>query len=367
MINLNRLKAWYRLLDQKSIGNKIAHRLIDDLGDPLYYIGVQNDLWDKIDYVPDDIKLSLQTDIDPPNWKKIVPFVERSPYFKFFCILDEEYPDNLKEVYLPPLFFTAIGDEALLKSDEIVSIVGTRKPTHYGKMMTERIVASLINFNFIICSGLAFGIDSVSHKKTLDLNGKTIAVTANGLDSVYPPQNRELANNIAKTGLIISETMPFTKLEKYHFPQRNRIIAGLAKAVCVIEGKIHSGAMITGNFAADQGKEVYALPGDITKPEAEGPNNLIKRGANIIITPDSIIQDLIVEYKAAPKKAQIILTDEESKIYEIIKNYSQGIHIDQIIAETGQNLGEISAILFMLELKNAIKATDNGKYQVTYL
>jgi len=364
-MTIDKLKVWYRLSEQKSIGLVQAHKIINDLGDPINYIGMKSDLWEKIGYISNDIKENLQNDIDPPNWKKIIEFAGKYSQLKFITFFEDEYPNYLKEIYAPPLFLTAIGDISLLKHPNIISIVGTRKPTHYGKQTTEKIVASLVSNNYLVCSGLALGIDAVSHLTTLDYGGKTIAVTASGLDNIYPPQNRNLANKIVATGLIISENMPYTKIEKYHFPQRNRIIAGLSKAVCVIEGKIQSGAMITAKYALDQNKEVYALPGDITKSEAEGPNTLILKGAKILLTPNDIVADLNIVYNKITTKPIFTLSDEEMIIYKLIKKYSPETHVDQIILETGLSLGEISGLLFMMELKNAIKTTDNGKYTIT--
>jgi DNA processing protein len=332
------------------------------LGDPVNYIGFPSDVWAGIDYLNAEVIYSLQRDIDPPAWHRIISYVESSPYFQFVAYIDDEYPPQLKSIYQPPLFLTAIGDISLLQSTDIISIVGTRKPTQYGKYVTEKIVYSLVANNYMTCSGLALGIDSVTHRKTIEANGLTIAVTAGGLDIVYPPQNLELANKIKERGLIISESMPCIPFEKYHFPQRNRIIAGLAKAVCIIEGKLQSGAMITAKFALEQNKEIYALPGDILRPEAQGPNTLIQRGAKIILTPNDIAADFNIDYVPNKVSKRISLTDEETKIYNIIKNNSQDIHIDQLVVETGGSLGKISEVLFMLELKNAVRQTENGKY-----
>ena len=363
-MNLNKIKAWYRLIDQKSIGNALAHKIINDLGDPMRYVGQKSDLWANIDYISPEIKNIFQQDIDPPHWAKIINYLENSPNFQFISYLDENYPKPLKNIYQPPLYLTAIGDVSLLENQNTIGIVGTRKPTQYGRYSTEKIVNSLVQRNFIICSGLALGIDAVSHRKTLELNGMTIAVLACGLDIVYPPQNKELAHRIMEKGLVISENTPCVPFEKFHFPQRNRIISGLSKAVCIIEGSVQSGAMITAKFALEQNKEVYALPGDILRPEAQGPNSLISKGAKIILTPDDIAMDLSIDYQGKEVIKKIELNEDEEKIYNIIKEYASEIHIDQIIVETSMSIGEISGILFMLELKNAVRTTENGKYAI---
>ena len=361
---LEKIKAWYRLVDQKSIGSTLSHRIIERIGDPLAYIGKKSELWEKIDFLDIKIKNTLQQDTDPAQWSKIANFIESNPYFQFITYLDDEYPEHLKNIYQAPLFLTAIGDTELLKSDSIISIVGTRKPTQYGKYVTEKIVNSLVMNDFIVCSGLALGIDAVAHRKTIESNGLTIAVLAGGLDSIYPPQNKELAYKIKETGLLVSENMPCVPFEKYHFPQRNRIISGLSKAVCMIEGNVQSGAMITAKFALDQNKDIFALPGDILKAEAQGPNTLISKGARMILTPEDIVKEYNVEYEKKIVIKKIDMTEQEQKIYDTIKNNSPDIHIDSLVVETGMSIGELSGILFMLELKNAVRATGNNRYAI---
>ena len=364
MNRINKIKSWYRLLDQKSIGNVIAHKLIEDLGEPESFVGVQNDSWYNISYVNEEIKSTLQKDIDPPHWKKMAEYIENSPEFKFLSFLDDDYPMSLKSIYQPPLFLTALGDISLMKSEQIIAIVGTRKATQYGKYVTEKIARSLAIGNFIVSSGMALGIDTIAHRKTLESNGFTIAVLASGLDTIYPPQNRELFHKIKENGLIVSESLPCLPFEKFHFPQRNRIISRLSKAVCVIEGSLQSGSMITAKFALDQGKDIYALPGDILRVESQGPNSLISNGAKMILTPDDIVMDYNVEYSVKKEERKIELTDEESRIYEIVRKYTPDIHLDQLVMETNMSLGDISALLFTMEMKDAVRQTENCRYAV---
>ena len=365
MNNLNRIKSWYRLLEQKAIGNTLAHRIIEELGDPVDYIGIKNDIWDTVDYIKAETKAILQKDIDPPLWDKIVQYIETSPSFKFISYIEDDYPENLKSIFQPPLFITALGNSSLLNRDEIISIVGTRKCTQYGRYITEKVVSSLMSANYIVCSGLALGIDAIAHRKTLELNGITIAVLACGLDTIYPPQNRDIFHKILEKGAIICENLPCLPFEKFHFPQRNRIISALSKAVVVIEGNNTSGAMITAKFALEQGKEIYALPGDILRPEAQGPNSLISRGAKMILTPDDILSDLNIDYVGKKMEKKLDLSDEETKLYEIIKVYTPDIHLDELVLETGMSIGEISALLFIMEMKDAIRQTDNCRYAIS--
>jgi DNA processing protein len=231
--------------------------------------------------------------------------------------------------------------------------------------MTEKITQSLVANGFVICSGLALGIDTCAHSQTLESGGQTIAVLAWGLDSIYPPQNKHLAKKIVENGLLISENLPYTPREKYHFPQRNRIVSGLSKAICVIEGNLQSGALLTAKFALEQSKEIYALPGDIHRAESEGPNYLIANGAKIIMSPDMITKELKNEYKSTESKKEINLNENERYIHEIIKNNQPEIHIDQLLHITNFTIGKLSEVLLMLEMKNAVRTTENGKYALT--
>jgi DNA processing protein len=361
---IKEIKAYYRLLDTKSIGIMTALKIIQLLGAPTDYVGKKSKKWDSINFVSPEAKSILQKDIDPPNWEKIINFIEGSHNFHFISFLNEKYPEQLKNIYNPPLFITAFGDISVLKSNEIIGIVGTRKPTHYGRKITERITQSLANNNFITVSGLALGIDTCVHKSTLDAGGITIASIATGLDVIYPEQNKDLARRIIEKGCIIAENLPFTQLEKFHFTQRNRIVSGLSKAIVVIEGKKTSGSLITAKFAIEQNRDVFALPGDIVKYESDAPNWLIKQGAKLIATPDDVANEYKQEINIVEKKKIVALTDEEELIYGIIKNNYPQVHLDQILAETGFAYGKLAEILFMLEHKDLIKQIDSAKYSI---
>lgn len=373
------IKAWYRLKNTKSIGYVYANRIIEELGNPIDYIGIKSDVWNGITFLTNEVKETLQKDEDPPFWDKVCDFFEQNlrlsdsdnyelyKKLHFITILDEDYPEHLKNIFQAPLFITAYGDISLLQNKSNIAIVGTRKPSSYGKYSTEKITESLVNNGFTVTSGLALGIDTIAHKKAVELNGTTIAVMACGLDMIYPPQNKPLARDIIKNGgLLISENLPCTPFEKHHFPQRNRIISGLSKAVCVIEGKPQSGAMITAKLATEQNRDVYALPGDISKPEAEGPNQLIKAGAKIITEIDDIANDYISHKIEKSKICKVNITNSEKELISIIKKNLPEIHIDQLIAESGYSIGEISELLFMLEMKNVIRTTNNSKYALNY-
>ena len=205
-------------------------------------------------------------------------------------INSKEYPQNLKNIYDPPKKIYLIGNKDLLYQKGI-AIVGARDATQYGKKIAYNLAKELSEQNIVIISGLAIGIDSYAHKGSLKKG--TIAVLGSGIDNIYPKENLELAREIIKNkGCIISEYPLGTKPERLHFPQRNRIISGLSDGVVVIEASKKSGALITAEFALEQGKEVFAVPGDINKKQSEGTNQLIKDGAILLTSATDILENI---------------------------------------------------------------------------
>ena len=205
-------------------------------------------------------------------------------------INSKEYLQNLKNIYDPPKKIYLIGNKDLLYQKGI-AIVGARAATQYGKKIAYNLAKELSEQNIVIISGLAIGIDSYAHKGSLEKG--TIAVLGSGIDNIYPKENLELARKIIKNkGCIISEYPLGTKPERLHFPQRNRIISGLSDGVVVIEASKKSGALITAEFALEQGKEVFAVPGDINKKQSEGTNQLIKDGAILLTSATDILENI---------------------------------------------------------------------------
>ncbi len=214
-----------------------------------------------------------------------------SPHHHLINFNDPDYPPFLKEIADPPLFLYAIGQKALLYTPQI-AIVGTRKPTANGLETAKQFAAVFAKMGLTITSGLAAGIDGASHEGALQVHGKTIAVLGNGLSHSYPYKHRLLQSRIAQHGLVLSEFSPQEKPRAAYFPQRNRIISGLSIATLVVEAATRSGSLITARLAAEQGREVFAIPGSIHNPEARGCHALIKQGAKLIETVDDILEEL---------------------------------------------------------------------------
>lgn len=209
---------------------------------------------------------------------------------KIITIFDEQYPKKLKNIYDKPIILYAKGNLELLKQDGI-AIVGCRNCSEYGKQVSKNFAMDLAKQNKCIISGLAKGIDTFAHIGALEAGGNTIAVIGNGLDNIYPYENKNLCERILKNnGLIITEYLVGTKPDKLNFPERNRIISALADGILVVEAQEKSGALITADFGLEHGKDIFAIPGNITSINSKGTNKLIQQGANLVINSNDIIE-----------------------------------------------------------------------------
>lgn len=214
-------------------------------------------------------------------------------------IKNNKYPIQLRNIYDPPTKLYVLGNKDIL-NERSIAIVGSRNATKYGKSIAAKMAKELTDAGINIISGLALGIDTCAHLGSLqsEIGGKTIAILGNGLDMIYPAQNRDLARQIIKKGgCLISEYSLGTKPEKINFPKRNRLISGLSDGILIVEANKESGALITAEFGLEQGKEIYVIPGDINRKQSEGCNLLIKDGAQLVISSEEIIQEVLHNYK----------------------------------------------------------------------
>ena len=295
--------------------------------------------------------------LDPfKEWEKL-----EQHQIKFITLKDQEYPLLLREIPYPPLGLYLQGE--IPKNSNFLSVVGTRKISSYGKLAIEKLLKNLIPYHFVIISGLALGVDTLGHKIALDEGGKTIAVLGTGLDRIFPAINKSLSQKIIQNGALISEYPLGTPPLKHHFPWRNRIISGLSPATLVIEAPEKSGALITANFALEQNRDVFAVPGSIFNKNSLGPNNLIKIGAKLISQTEDILEEYHIEISTTSQIAKTIHFDNqlEKEIYGILET-SEPLLVDKIIEKVNHKTTEVLIGLASLELKGLIKHIEGDRY-----
>ncbi|GAB6182436.1 DNA-processing protein DprA [Thermodesulfovibrio hydrogeniphilus] len=300
------------------------------------------------------------------NWRKIDKLIQECEKreIEIFTSIDENYPKFLKEIHDPPIVLFCKGE--LREEDNYgIAIVGSRKLTEYGRRVTEKFSSELSAIGITIVSGLARGIDSVAHQSCLNSDGRTIAVLGSGVSNIYPSENKMLANRIVKNGAILSEYYPDESPKKENFPRRNRIISGMSIGTLVTEASINSGALITASLAIEQGKEVFAVPGNITSKNSEGTNLLIKKGAKIVTSLEDILEEIIAFIPSLKESLESgsnlnknSLEGEEKLIFEILDEPSS---LDELVVKTGINVSKLLEMLLKLEIEGHIIKIE-GRY-----
>lgn len=271
-------------------------------------------------------------------------------------LLDDHYPANLKTIFDPPPVLYYRGDFTV--ADKVaVGIVGARRATPYGREIAMKFARELARSGITVVSGLARGVDSAAHRGALAGKGRTLAVLGCGLNVIYPPENARLYDQVASQGAVITEFPLDTPPEGRNFPRRNRIISGLSKAVVVVEAAVNSGSLITADFALEQGREVFAVPGPITSSFSQGTNNLIRQGARLAGKVEDIIEELGLTTKPRENNNHMLpeLTEAEQKVFSCFAEGVGSVHIDELVRESRLTVQEVTAILMMLELKGLIR------------
>ncbi|MBI4506753.1 MAG: DNA-protecting protein DprA [Chloroflexi bacterium] len=275
--------------------------------------------------------------------------------------LDAAYPERLKQIASPPIVLYVRGD--LQPADEwAVAVVGTRRASVYGRDVTARIVGELAASGVTVVSGLARGIDSHAHRAALDAGGRTLAVLGSGIDVLYPPENARLAEAIVGSGALLSELPPGTQPEAHHFPLRNRVISGLVLAVLVVEAPEGSGALITADSALDQGRDVFAVPGNITQRSSAGTNRLIQDGAKLVTCARDVLEELRLGSLPQQLEMRALLPENpvEQRLVALLRE--QPAHLDELVRASGLPTAEVSSAMAMLELKGFVRALGGQHY-----
>lgn len=274
---------------------------------------------------------------------------------------DEEYPARLREIDQPPPVLYIRGE--YLQDDLFaVAIVGTRKVTPYGRQVTEELASFLAANGITVVSGLARGVDAIAHQTALKVGGRTMAILGSGVDRIYPPEHRGLAEQMMERGAVISDYAVGTPPDASNFPPRNRIISGLSLAVVVVEAAETSGALITAEFAAEQGREVFAIPGNIYAPQSKGVNRLIQKGAQPLLTPEDLMQALDLTRVGEQKSARKILPADETEARVLDVLSGEPLHVDEIRNLAGLPIEKISATLALMELKGMVRQVGGMNY-----
>lgn len=305
--------------------------------------------------------LALRQSVDlDAVWEKI-----NAQGIKVLTTEEPNYPARLKEIEQPPPVLYLRGE--WLPEDEVaVAVVGTRRITAYGRQITEELSACLAANGVTIISGLARGVDAVAHSAALQAGGRTAAVFGSGVDRIYPAENRGLAGQITSRGALISDYPLGTAPESSNFPPRNRIISGLSIATIVVEAGETSGALITAEFAAEQGRDVFAVPGSILAPQSKGTNRLIRNGALPLLSPEDVLQSLDLSRLGEQKAARKILPADEVEMKLMNTLGSEPLHVDEIRNQTGLPVEKVSAALVMMELKGMVRQVGGMQYVVLH-
>lgn len=324
------------------------------------------DIFEKIEEIRNDFNLTTDDIQLILNSKSCETYLEIMNYLDnnrvgIIGINDYRYPKNLKNIAKPPLFLFYKGNVELLSKERVIAVVGTRRATKYGELGCEHIIKDLVDGDVVVVSGLALGIDSLAHRDTLKLKGNTVAVLGCGIDIYYPKTNIHIRKEIESKGLVISEfplgMMPTPK----NFPIRNRIIAGLSRGTVVIESSLKGGSLITANLSLEEGRDVFAIPGDITYPLSQGCNELIKQSQAKLITSG---EDILKEYNwcRKNKKGESLnkLTGLKLKIYNVLKTK---MHLEEIKKSVSCETNELLSNLMELEIEGYVQSLSGGCYR----
>jgi DNA processing protein len=339
-----------------NIGDVRAKALLETFGDAESIFKTSKKNLENIEGIGSIAANSIKQFSDFKICEDEIKFIEKSKITPLF-ITDENYPQRLLNCYDSPTLLYYKGN-ANLNTIKIISIVGTRSNSDYGKNVCDKIIEDLAEQNVLIISGLAFGIDTIAHKASLKNNLKTVGVMAHGLDKVYPAQNKTLAVEMLSQGGILTDFMSGTNPDRQNFPRRNRIVAGICDALLVIESSAKGGSLITAELANSYNKDVFAIPGRVNDSRSEGCNYLIKNNKALLITSaDDLLH--IMNWKDAPKKVKqqrelfIELTSDEKIITDILKE-RENIQIDELYFKSGLSSSAVAQALLMLEMQGVV-------------
>jgi DNA processing protein len=351
-----------------NIGPVQARILVDHFGDAAGIFTAKKSLLDKLEGIGEIRAGCIRHFNGFKRAEEEIAFIEKYKITPLF-LTDPAYPQRLLNCYDPPTLLYYRG-QANLNACKIISVIGTRSKTEYGKQLTEKLLAGLEDQQILVVSGLALGVDAIAHKTALKHQMATVAVMAHGLDNIYPPEHTQLAKDILKeNGGLLTEFRSKTKPDKHNFPSRNRVVAGMSDATVVIETDIKGGSMITAELANGYNKDVFAFPGRTTDPKSAGCHYLIKNNKASLLTGAQDIVDALgwAEKKHPPRKKQkelfIQLSDEETLIVNLLKE-KEAVPIDELRAKSQLNSSTVAAAILNLELQNVVASLPGKLYKL---
>lgn len=358
---MERYRHWLALKQVEGVGNVLYKRLLETFRTPEAVFAAGEAALRQVDRIPQETADAILRFHDFDKIDEEFEKIEKAGA-SLVSFDDPDYPPLLAAIYDPPPFLYLKGT---LAGDRYpIAVVGSRKTTPYGKLVTERICGELAGYGMTIVSGFARGIDGFAHQAALTAGGRTIAVVGCGVGRVYPPEHQALYEQVVEEGAMISEFPMDAFPDARNFPQRNRIISGLSLGCVVVEAALQSGSLITARFALEQGREVFAVPGSILSGSAAGTHQLIASGAKLIQGVDDILEELLPALKRKSQPAPVALTpleEDEEKLYALLSLEPK--HIDQLIAESARTSGSVSGLLLALELKGVVRQLA-GKFYV---
>jgi DNA processing protein len=360
---MDNLLPWYTLKRVSGIGNHLFKRLIDRFGSPDLVFNASSDDLLQVDGMTQRLVTALRHSKIADQDKRDFERVMQNGY-KIVTLADPAYPPLLQHIPDPPPFLYVYGDTSICSSTKNIAIVGSRNATSYGISTTRRIGQDLAFLRITVVSGMARGIDTAAHEGALQGKGKTIAVLGSGLQIVYPAENRKLFHKIAANGVVISEFPLMTGPEAHNFPIRNRIISGISLGTVIVEATRKSGSLITARLAAEQNREVFAVPGSIHSFKSTGTHSLIKQGAKLVEHAQDIVEELSpsiqsrngsdpIDHNQSLTKPLPTLSTEETLIFDALGSYP--IHIDDLTRLISMEPRKVSSVLLQLELKGVVQ------------
>ncbi|MCG6910691.1 MAG: DNA-processing protein DprA [Deltaproteobacteria bacterium] len=366
---MENILPWLVLRSVPGIGNLLFKRLLDRFETPTRAMQAEEEDLCRIDGMSQRLARSIHRHRTPDWVHDELDLASRKGY-RIVTLRDPDYPALLREIPDPPPFLYVCGD--LGRAGDCISMVGSRNATDYGLQTTLRLSRDLAAQGMTIVSGMALGIDTAAHRGALAGKGITVAVLGSGLEKIYPPENRGLFHDIAGHGAVISEFPLRADPEGHHFPMRNRVISGMSLGTVVVEATLRSGSLITARLAAEQNREVFAVPGSVSSFKSTGTHTLIKQGAKLVeqardVTEEftHLFNDLKTDIKATgdeqTPEAPFLSADERT-VFDVLDSYP--VHIDVLAAKTGVAVGKLTGILLSLELKGVVQRSPGNLFSL---